>query len=313
MTEIIAPTPEPVAAEPIAAPAPEAPTRRELRDDEIDKILSYDPFSPPPDSGAKPAEAAPAEPAAASGALPAPAPIQPKAPAAPAPAPAVNPEIEALKSQLQLATQAIEALKGQQAKPPAADPVAAQAAEDQAILAQYAFKLPEQLVTALRSDDPAVLGQGLQHLLQGVGASVHRNVMKHVQETVMARIPALIQHISATQQTNTSVEQDFYGTYPELNHEVFRGMVQKTAASLAKTQGVTQWSSGFRDAVAQAVVGELQKAGVSVALKKGQQPPAPTPAPVAQRLPFIASGAPARVPVTAVTPNSSQDIAGTIF
>lgn len=238
-----------------AAPAQAAPS--------VEDILSFDPFGPSEGdkSGSTPAPVE-TKPAAEGGdGVPQDQPPEPKP--AEAPPKVEDPELAALKAQLAEATKQIESLR----QPPAA---AQQEPEKKDETPAYNYSVPDALVEKLNSEDPRDQREGLAALMSGTSRVVHKTVMDSVQQLLQAVGPqimnATITHltqVAQSQQSQTAIRNDFYGTYKEFDTPERRPIVQALAASLAQEMKVTEYSEGFKKALAERV--KLALGGVTPA------------------------------------------------
>lgn len=298
--------------EPAAAPPPS-----------IDDIMNYDPFAKPAkveeSAGAAAVDgggqAQPAtQPTVDVGAQPAAPPAQPN-PTVPGPASEAEfalvkkqlEELQQLRQQDQLVIQRLSQPQGQPA--PGTQPAPQQQAQQQELqqLQQLygGMAVPDDIWQAIQGDDPALARQAFNAMLQGVAMTAHRAVLGVVQQQVVARLPHVVNSTLAERQTQQSVEGDFYGKYPQLNHPALRSFVQSAAMAEMQATGAQAWSEALRDGIAKRVLGELEKLGLGP--KAAQAPAAPSaPAP---RQPYFTGAAPARAPANgSVDPNSPQGI-----
>jgi hypothetical protein len=161
---------------------------------------------------------------------------------------------------------------------------------DQPSIPNYAFRVPDQLWDQIESDDPNERRQGIGQLLQGVAQAVHQQVQTEYQQQLQnlrqQELPQTIQQTVQQREQQREVYQDFYGTYPDLNHPELRQVVQNAGqqeASLRQARGQSvEWGPDFRDAVAQRVYSVLgrqpQGQGQAQAQAQPQRSPRGQPA-----------------------------------
>lgn len=133
----------------------------------------------------------------------------------------------------------------------------------------YAFEIPDELITALTSPEAPTFKKGLQALVQGMAGAIHAQMDAHMQKQYNPRfesLPAMVQQVIQAQAKAKSVHDDFYGKYPELNHPQLKNLVKATGEAIAKKLGKNDWDEELRDAVALEVKGLLS----SVAPKNGK-------------------------------------------
>jgi hypothetical protein len=244
---------------------------------EVRDIFEFDPFQQAAPAGAEPAAA------------PASADNQPT-PAAPTQAPqaAPGPDLTGLQAQVAVITDHL-------LRAPAAAP-SPQAAPPEVPLPThgYAFTIPDALVAAMASDNPAERGQAIGALVQGTARNIHSEVVRHMRGEIMRAVPQLIQRAIAESSTQQAVANDFYGTYPEFNRPEIKQLVGTIAPQVAQRMGIQGWTPALRDAVAQEVRNLL--ASVS-----GQVPQAQPQTPMPQAPTLLNGGArPAAAPVNDV-------------
>lgn len=139
--------------------------------------------------------------------------------------------------------------------PKAAEP--AKAGEAAAEGPKYNFSVPDTVVEAIRSDDPAVAKQGLSAVVNSVmnqlvkdfsGALVElrKELMEHAPRAAMERVSA--------EQTVQRIKDDFYGAWPGLKQAAesvpgVDGAIWSTIVQAGKNAGVNSWTPEFRDNV----------------------------------------------------------------
>lgn len=123
--------------------------------------------------------------------------------------------------------------------------------------------IPPQVIQAMEHDDPAVRAQGYQAFAGGVGNLIYTQAMQQVEQQMQQLVqdmPNVVQNHFASTQRRQHVEQDFYGTYPQLNTPALRPLVMQTAAAVLKETGATGWTQEARDAIAHRVFEMFQGA-----------------------------------------------------
>lgn len=294
---------------PAATPAPGAPEPdAALSFDQIESLLSYDPFSkekpgPADGGGGNPPDPAtngqPPTPGAPGGAA---APQNPPQPPAPPGAPTDTELLNAKIAELQTQLTALKSPPGGQ--PPGGAPAAPggqpPAGQEESEVPPYDFTIPPQLMQLLDSENPTERQQGYGALLKGTAQVVHKTLMGQMVQVVseMSRaIPSVINEQLQSYQTAQAIFQDFYGEYKDLNRPELRGLVQETAKQVMTETGLKTWGPALRQAIAARVYGVL-----------GRQLPGMSRPPAAP--PVIPAGGAPRV---AGAPSAADDIATTLF
>jgi hypothetical protein len=241
----------------------------------FEEILQFDPFNgeaegeiAPPESKDDAAAAAPppgdsGEETGGAGAK-SQQPQQP--PTAPAPAPSPPPTPALTQADL---TAAMSRL---------ADAVRPQP-QQQAPQLRFNMGIPDELTSALRSEDPGQFKAGVGALVNSLANHIWSNFQQDVQQNLVPAIRQMLEsHTSAVSQQE-SVGRDFYGTYPGLNRPELAPLIQTVGAQLAR-EAVSagrslDWSPQLRDEIASRVF----------TIIGGVQPPQAAAAP-APRRPF---------------------------
>lgn len=283
-----------------AAPA----ESEELSFEQVDALLSFDPFSKkdaPAEPPAADAEAGEVPPAAADAeTLPAEQGTgePPAAPTAPAAQPPTeDPEKVLLKQQLEQMQRDIAAMRQpQQPQQPPEDPNAA--------VPEYAFNIPDALLEHLRSDNPAEVRAGVGALAQGVARTVHQTVMQQMASLVQTVVPQMVNQGVTGAQMAREIFTDFYGTYKELNVPELRPMIVNVAQQVASEYRASTWSPQLRDEVARRV---------KAALAQPMAPAIPPSAPAAPKPPTQFGGGAARPAAAPAGSKTQEDIMKTLF
>lgn len=146
----------------------------------------------------------------------------------------------------------------------------------------YVYDIPDPLLQAMNSEDPAERKQGMQVLIQGVAKGIHERVahaaIKRI-EAVQAAVPQMIQAQMQSAQTAQTVSQDFYGKYPQLNNPALKPLIQTVAKQYMETVKATtgqepQWNEQLRDEIAKKVIEAVSGAIPQNADVPPQQPAA---------------------------------------
>ena len=146
---------------------------------------------------------------------------------------------------------------------------------------RFNMGIPDELTSALRSEDPAQFKAGVGALVNSLANHIWNNFQQDVRDNLVPAIRQMLEsHTSAVSQQD-AVSRDFYGTYPMLGRPELAPLIQTVGASLAR-EAVSagrslDWSPQLRDEIASrvmAIIGAVQ----------GVQPPSPAPpAPPARR------------------------------
>jgi len=118
---------------------------------------------------------------------------------------------------------------------------------------EYNFNIPDPLINLLTSEKVEDFKTGVQALAKGIAGAIHAQMAVHMSEQFDPRfqsMPQQIMQILGAQTQAKAVSDDFYGTYPELNHPSIKGLVKQTGEALAKKLGKTAWDKELRDATA---------------------------------------------------------------
>ncbi len=178
--------------------------------------------------------------------------VAPQAPVAGHSAQQQSPQETALAAQLQTSNAQIQNLQQQltETRNAIAQPQQAQPGQQaQPQVPQFNMNVPEQYVVALSSEDPAVRQQALNQLVNGIAQTVHQQTMNDVRTQVQQVGPQVQQQISQEQESNR-IQQDMYGTYPELSNMMEQVVaVAQNMQSTGMSNGT--WTPELRDAIAE--------------------------------------------------------------
>jgi len=296
-----APSPEPTtpAAEPAAAAsapaAPEAPAAENNADiEEIMNVFSLrdEPLpnfgsasetpEPPATVVTTPAEpAAPAAPAAA--APPAAAPALPGIQEPAAPAAAVPAAPDALKlASLEATVQALQAQLAQRAAPaaPAAEVPAAPLVKPEEV--NYGLTIPNEVLTAVFSEDQAQAAAGMTHLVNSLANIVHRNVLTAARRDLHSMRTEIQNEssYSVQEQARRDAQQQYYTAFPTHDNPNIKILVAAEAQKLGAEHPNLQWGPDFMNALGARVNNVLTSLGANPAVA----PQSPAPAASAQGL-----------------------------
>ena len=244
----------------------------------FEEILQFDPFNgeaegeiaePSKDPVVESTAAPPGDSGEETGGAGAKAQSSQQPPTAPAPAPPLPPTPALTQADLTAAMSRLaDAVRPQPQQQP------------QAPQLRFNMGIPDELTSALRSEDPGQFKAGVGALVNSLANHIWSNFQQDVQQNLVPAIRQMLEsHTSAVSQQE-SVGRDFYGTYPSLNRPELAPLIQTVGAQLAR-EAVSMgrsldWSPQLRDEIASrvfAIVGGIQ------------QPAAPQPSP-APRRPF---------------------------
>lgn len=255
---------------------------------EAESVLRYDPFSAD-DGGSEPAAPEPVDGLSAEtgvdGGDELEAVLEPAAPAEPAPpASTTDPKLTALlEQQTELLRTALA--------PPTAEP------ETQAEAPRFAVQLPDGLVAALNSDEPADRSAAIHTIVNGVANMAFTAAKEMVEarfQDFQKNLPQYIETHTEAATTQRDAQQMFYTAFPKLADPAIRGTVGVVAKEVGKQwmdsgKPFTGMTPEFAEAIAAAVA---QKFSVPVAVFRAQAPIAPAAAPRPQKQAFAAPSTP---------------------
>jgi len=224
----------------------------ELTEAQLTDLFHHDPLDADSNDGGNEEPVAPAAPQGGAPAAPvAAAPAAPVAPAGTAPAaPAPNGQAAPASPQApQLTAEAIAAAVREAVAPPQRD-------NPQDTVPQYMFQVPDQLMGAIESEDPAVRKQGMAVLISGALRAVHTQIRQEMAQALSSfrtEVPQAIHAASAAQTQQRQVFEDFYSTNPDLKVPELGPFVYGQAQALARERpDLIQggWNERFRDELA---------------------------------------------------------------
>lgn len=149
----------------------------------------------------------------------------------------------------------------------------------------YDFSLPEEIVEALGSDEPAIRRKAVNGIVNGLANKLAKDfgtAMAEMAKQIRAEaVQAALGHIDS--RTNEQkVRDDFYTAYPDLkelvdNLPALDGVIWSTAHQLSQATGQKNWTPQLRDQVGAAMRLQLKlpaPAGVTAQPQgNGQRPP----------------------------------------
>lgn len=267
------------------------PDVQAARDFDFDRMLDYDPYEPEGDATGGTEEKPDAQPAnledttegSQTGETPAPE-GQPTEPPKPA-APTVNPELEELRRQLaDLAEQnrlLMSVVNKGSAKDEAKEPEKPKEPEVPPVDQLYKLAIPDDLFSAIRSEDPREARGAMNHMLNSLAMVVHNQLRGEYTAAIqkqmgplMTRLPEMVQQNVQTQQSAAEIRRDFYGTYKDLDDKKIIPIVTQVAQLVMQERGSEAWNAEVRDTVARRTYAVLGKPF------PGGQPPAQSKPPV---------------------------------
>jgi hypothetical protein len=218
------------------------------------------------------------------------------APAAPTPQPPTPVSQADLESLMRQQTNTIAAAlnrQPQQQQTPSAPPN------------KFNLAVPDQLMGALRSEDPAEFKAGVGALINSLANHVWEHFRQAVQGELLPMIPRMIEQHTSSAREQESVGRDFYGTYPQLQNPMFAPMIQTVGATIAEEYARAgrsiAWGPELRDEIAKRIFSVLpslreqqqQQAPQNrrtFSTGNGSRPPAPTDRPQEEMLQMLFGG-----------------------
>lgn len=228
----------------------------------IAEVMAFDPFAPEnkapekeaaktgDEAGTVAAETDPKAPVVPVTAKSPVAPVDPKAPKAPvAPVPPVPPKPDPAASGEAALRETAQAIRDLVAK---TAPAAADKPEPTA--PKFNLGIPDQLLGALRSEDPAEFKLGMTSVLNGVANHVYNTIQESIQKEFLPAIPQMIERYVENIRQQQAVATDFYGAYPSLANEALKPFVQQVGAHIAQQRAAAgkslAWGPELRDEIA---------------------------------------------------------------
>jgi hypothetical protein len=244
----------------------------------LDEVLKFDPFGPPKapaaDKTTSPAQTADAKRADGKPGTTPQAPKPGTADAKPATpqAPSKTPE--------QLIAEHTASIRQMLERAPQTAP-AAPAAKDEPEAPKFNLGIPDQLLSAMSSEDPKERSLATHALVNGVANAVWRetqNMFREQIDQVVAAFPRIIESHIAARTEQQRVFNDFYGTYKQFNGPQWVPLVQAHTVQLMNEmaqQGIqiNGWTPEMRDEIANRIFAQFPM------LRNQQQPAGTTPQP----------------------------------
>jgi hypothetical protein len=206
-----------------------------------------------------------------------------------------SPEVAALRTEMELMRAQNQALTQQVAtmQQPAQQQLGQQQAPGQQpeALPTPQFNVPDSYMNALASEDVNQRRAALNAMLNGVAEAAMNQVRQEMQMNHQQTIQQ-IQPMIDQQLGHFRIQQDMYGTYPELNS--YRSYVEAAARQLEPQYATTGWGPDYRDAIAERVAPlvpgmferiQANRAQRGVIVPQMQVPQAPLPQTPPQALP----------------------------
>ncbi len=136
-------------------------------------------------------------------------------------------------------------------------PVAVPAEVPKAEGPNFLPQVPDNMMAALNSEDPAERKVGVQNLVSGTAHMVYGQVMKDVQ-TMLEASKGQIQADTVTTTEAEKIYADFYQKFPTLDKESFKPMVMAVTRQVYAETKPAAWSEALRDAIGNRVIAELR-------------------------------------------------------
>lgn len=149
-------------------------------------------------------------------------------------------------------------------------------------LRDYRLAIPDDVATAIFSDDPAVARQGMSHLVNSLGKIVHERVIKEADRLVEQRLT----NYGATQQhaqQQAEMQRDYFTHFKDHEDPAIRLIVAQQAQAMWTEQPTLPWNEASRNALGARVNALLGRSAAQPpapgAAPPPPAPPAPAPAP----------------------------------
>jgi hypothetical protein len=166
----------------------------------------------------------------------------------------------------------------------------------------YDFTIPDHLMQAFASEDPAVRKQGLVQFSKGLAWGIHATIRKEYRQAIIDAVPPMIEQAMTGQTLMRQVFDDFYGTHKDLNRPEIRPMIVDIAQRVWQSGRFGKnWNPQMRDAVANEARGILA----------GYAPPARPNVPQAPAM--APTGARPPIDPRLSDPNAPENIEKTLF
>ena len=158
---------------------------------------------------------------------------------------------------------------------------------------KFALQVPDQMVDALRSEDPRLVKSAVEAMVNGAAEMAYRTALTEATEQMRTIASEIYSQQQGTVSQQQQIFNDFYGAYPELNNPDLRIIVRAVGEQVAKELGTSTWGPKLRD-----LIGTRVRQLLGNRVEQGQQPQAqpqvqPQTPPAAQKknpLPKMAGG-----------------------
>lgn len=164
----------------------------------------------------------------------------------------------------------------QQARADQGQPPAAQTADD---IPDHMYTVPAQVLSALRSEDPNEVGQGMSQLISMTIRTAHRAMRQELNAALDAlrneQLPSMLNAHQQHQAQSRTIYEDFYGTYKDLNDPALYPLVTSIAMQNFKAGKFREWSPQAKTLIANEVYRVLGRTpGGATAAPAGNPAPA---------------------------------------
>lgn len=179
----------------------------------------------------------------------------PTPPTEPEPAvPPVDPIVQLTNMVAQLQRQLDEARAGQVQEQAPQAPAPAPSGYQRP---SYSYKMPDDLVEHLSSEDSRTRATALSFLVSQIGQAVHSEVMKEVLHEIN-NASARMRVEMESQATANDIRRDFYGAFPQLNKPEYHPIVAMVSQQVMREMNANEWNQHIRNAVGQRVLAMLR-------------------------------------------------------
>lgn len=168
---------------------------------------------------------------------------------------------------------------------------------------EYNMQIPDEIMGAIRSEDPQEAAKGVNALANGLAVTIHKRVLSEFSQkmsTMQQGLPQAIQQVVALERHNKAVFDDFYGTYKQFNNPQLYPIVLAEAQKLSKETGAKGYSQAFKKVLASRLTKLLQSATA----------PAQSPAQAPAKQPEFNGGSNSR---GAMAPAGNAEVADLMF
>jgi hypothetical protein len=155
--------------------------------------------------------------------------------------------------------------------------------------------LPEQLTSAIFSEDAAQAASAMNVLVRGLASTIHTRVKAEYETTLKTTLQQRDerrQQETAQQteaQTAKAMQDEFYGEFPALNNPLAKTIVVEAARELSAEQPNAAWDQNYRAAMAARAQAKIA-ALAGIAAPAAPATPASAPTPAARPAAFVAAG-----------------------